>query len=135
MNAPSPIPTGLHQSAQGCRVREATLGHRSRYFPQPHRGCITPRRADGCNPFRVDDFLGRVPRVASRTRQPWADGFYPVGVNRAVRPRVTRMPQRRLVAELDAEAAQMDSVRALLPRFEAKIQRVLDRVWGTAISE
>ena len=29
-----------------------------------------------------------------------------------------------------AEAAQMDSVRALLPRFEAKIQRVLDRVWG-----
>ncbi len=39
--------------------------------------------------------------------------------------------QRRLVAELDAEAAQMDSVRVLLPRFEAKIQRVLDRVWGT----
>ena len=39
--------------------------------------------------------------------------------------------QRRLVAELDAEAAQMDSVRALLPRFEAKIQRVLARVWGT----
>lgn len=38
--------------------------------------------------------------------------------------------QRRLVAELDAEAAQMDSVRALLPRFEAKIQRVLARVWG-----
>ena len=38
--------------------------------------------------------------------------------------------RRRLVAELDAEAAQMDSVRALLPRFEAKIQRVLDRVWG-----
>ena len=29
-----------------------------------------------------------------------------------------------------AEAAQMDSVRSLLPRFEAKIQRVLDRVWG-----
>ena len=30
------------------------------------------------------------------------------------------------------EAAQMEAVRALLPRFEAKIQRVLDRVWGTA---
>ena len=40
--------------------------------------------------------------------------------------------QRQIVAELDAEAAQMDSVRSLLPRFEAKIQRVLDRVWGTA---
>jgi len=38
--------------------------------------------------------------------------------------------QRRIVAELDAEAAQMAAVRALLPRFEAKIQRVLDRVWG-----
>jgi hypothetical protein len=38
--------------------------------------------------------------------------------------------QRRLVAALDAEAAQMEAVRALLPRFEAKIQRVLDRVWG-----
>ena len=38
--------------------------------------------------------------------------------------------QRRIVTELDAEAAQMEAVRALLPRFEAKIQRVLDRVWG-----
>jgi hypothetical protein len=39
--------------------------------------------------------------------------------------------QRRIVAELDAEAAQMEAVRSLLPRFEAKIQRVLDRVWGS----
>ena len=38
--------------------------------------------------------------------------------------------QRRIVSELDAEAAQMEAVRALLPRFEAKIQRVLDRGWG-----
>ena len=38
--------------------------------------------------------------------------------------------QRRIVAELDAEVTEMDAVRALLPRFEAKIQRVLDRVWG-----
>ena len=42
--------------------------------------------------------------------------------------------QRRIVAELDAEAAQMEAVRALLPRFEAKIQRVLDRVWGNGSS-
>ena len=42
--------------------------------------------------------------------------------------------QRRLVAELDAEAAQMDGVRSLLPRFEAKIQRVLDRVWGNGVA-
>lgn len=38
--------------------------------------------------------------------------------------------QRRIVAELDAEEAQMEAVRPLLPRFEAKIQGVLDRVWG-----
>ena len=38
--------------------------------------------------------------------------------------------QRRIVAELDAEAAQMEAVRSLIPLFEAKIQRVLDRVWG-----
>jgi restriction endonuclease S subunit len=38
--------------------------------------------------------------------------------------------QRQIVAEFDAEAAQMDVVRSLLPHFEAKIQRVLDRVWG-----
>lgn len=29
-------------------------------------------------------------------------------------------------------AAQTEAVRSRLPRFEAKIQRVLDRVWGTA---
>ncbi|MDB6064380.1 MAG: Restriction modification system specificity domain [Pedosphaera sp.] len=38
--------------------------------------------------------------------------------------------QRQIVAELDAEAAQMEAVRSLIPRFEAKIQRVLDSVWG-----
>jgi type I restriction enzyme S subunit len=38
--------------------------------------------------------------------------------------------QYRIVAELDAEAAQMDTVRSLIPRFEAKIQRVLDQVWN-----
>ena len=43
--------------------------------------------------------------------------------------------QRRIVMELDAEAAQMDAVRSLLPRFEAKIQRVLDRVWENGETE
>ena len=43
--------------------------------------------------------------------------------------------QRRIVSELDAEAAQMDSVRSLIPVFEAKIQRVLDRVWGSGGTE
>ena len=74
-----------------------------------------------------------------------AQGLYPEFLNLGedqfrmanlsfVRSREIPLPplseQRRLVVELDAEAAQMDAVRSLLPRFEAKIQRVLDRVWG-----
>ena len=39
--------------------------------------------------------------------------------------------QRRIVAELDEETAQIDVVRSLSSRFEAKIQRVLNRLWGT----
>jgi type I restriction enzyme S subunit len=38
--------------------------------------------------------------------------------------------QRQIVAELDAEAAEVAAVRALIPRTGAKIQRVLARVWG-----
>lgn len=34
--------------------------------------------------------------------------------------------------ELDAEAAQIEAVHALIPNNEAKIQSVLDRVWGSA---
>lgn len=36
--------------------------------------------------------------------------------------------QRRIVAELDAEAARIEAVRGLIPAFESKIQRVLARV-------
>ncbi len=126
------IPTGLRPPARGWRIAP-TLGRRSKYSPQPQRGCGIPSRANGLNPVGVDDFSGRFPRVA-RASQPWADGPYPVGVNRTARSREIPLPplaeQRRIVAELDAEAAQLEAVRALLPRFEAKIQRVLARVWG-----
>jgi type I restriction enzyme M protein len=37
--------------------------------------------------------------------------------------------QRRLVSELAAEGKQMESVRSLLPVFQAKIALALDRVW------
>ena len=61
-----------------------------------------------------------------------AAGLWP-SIRRAIEIPLTPLAeQRRIVSELDAEAAQMEAVRALLPRFEAKIQRVLDRVWGTA---
>ena len=81
MNAPSPIPTGLHHSAQGCPVGGTTLGNAVHYFPQPQRGCINGSCAGGFNPFRVVEFWGRFPRVA-RSSQPWAERHYPVGVNK-----------------------------------------------------
>ncbi len=87
-----PIPTGLHPSAQGCRVREATLGHALHFFPQPQRGCITPRRAVCCNPVGVGSIFHNSPRVA-RASQPWAERRSPVGADggRAVRPKQSRI--------------------------------------------
>ena len=86
MKAPSPIPTGLHHPAQGCAPR-ATLGHTPHYFPQPQRGCITVASSARCNPVGVDVIFLRLPRVASRTRQPWAGSRYPVGVNQLAESR------------------------------------------------
>ncbi|HVS54156.1 MAG TPA: hypothetical protein VHD62_17505 [Opitutaceae bacterium] len=43
------------------------------------------------------------------------------------------LEQERIVAELDAEAARLEAVRGLIPAFEAKIQRILGRVWGTGV--
>jgi hypothetical protein len=85
--ARAPIPTGLHPSAQGCRVGEATLGNVFHYSPQPQRGCINPLCAGGCNPFRVVEFSKWFPRVARSepdvpTSQPWAECCDPVGVNK-----------------------------------------------------
>ena len=77
----APIPTGLRPPAQGCEAR-ATLGHTPQLFSQPQRGCITLPPATRCNPVGVDFIFRGSPRVASRTRQPWAECGYPVGVNR-----------------------------------------------------
>ena len=72
-----PIPKGLRHSAQGCRVGEATLGHRVDYFPQ--RGCIAVR-AHGFNPVGVGFLFPGSPRVA-RASQSWAGCRSPVGAN------------------------------------------------------
>ena len=72
-----PIPTGLHHPAQGCRVGEATLGHRPQIFSQPQRGCSTTH-SHGFNPVGVGPIFPDGPRVA-RASQPWADGCSPVG--------------------------------------------------------
>jgi hypothetical protein len=87
MSTPFPIPMGLHPSAQGCRVGEATLGNVFHYSPQPQRGCINPLCAGGFNPFRVVEVSEWFPRVARSepdvpTSQPWAEWCDPVGVNK-----------------------------------------------------
>jgi len=79
MNASSPIPTGLHPSAQGCEAR-ATLGKASHDLPQPQRGCSLFLGSGGCNPVGVVEYYGRYPRVA-RASQPWAESRSPVGAN------------------------------------------------------
>jgi type I restriction enzyme M protein len=61
-------------------------------------------------------------------------------INQAIVERIPiRLPplheQARVVAELDAEAAQIESVRGLISKFESKIDRVLDCVWGNNGSE
>ena len=50
------IPTGFHPSAQGCPVGGTTLGNVSKYFLQPQRGCITPRRAGYGSVLTIDNF-------------------------------------------------------------------------------
>jgi hypothetical protein len=83
-----PIPTGLRHSAQGCRVGEATLGHRVDYFPQ--RGCITVR-ARGFSPVGVgfpsfglekgflDDFLQKVEAEVAADYMGQAEGLLKEG--------------------------------------------------------
>ena len=71
----------------------------------------------------------------------WEDRFHGATIKHFTREMFIELPvplpplaeQRRIVAELDAEAAQMEAVRSLLPRFETKIQRVLDRGWGNGL--
>jgi type I restriction enzyme S subunit len=43
--------------------------------------------------------------------------------------------QLRIVAELNAETKQMETVRSLIPCFEAKIKHVFDLVWDNNESE
>lgn len=45
--------------------------------------------------------------------------------------KMCRTEQMDIAIELDAEAARIESIRGLIPAFEAKILRVLARVWGT----
>ena len=101
----SSIPTGLRPPAQGCEARSA-LGHTPHRFPQPQRGCVVPVRTHGHNPVGVEVIFPRSPRVASRTRQPWADGCYPVGVNQPV----TNCHRLKMLPNPCAESRQLVTV-------------------------
>jgi type I restriction enzyme M protein len=77
-------------------------------------------------------------QALAKTKE-WEDRFHGATIKHFTREMFIELPvpvppideQRRIVAELDAEAAQMNAVQALIPGFEAKIQQVLDRVWGS----
>lgn len=79
-------------------------------------------------------------QALAKTKE-WEGRFHGATIKHFTREMFIELPvpvppieeQRRIVSELDAEAAQMEAVRSLLPRFEDKIQRVLDRVWGAAV--
>ena len=72
------IPKGLHQSAQGCRAREATLGHRAEISPNPER--VAAKCTDDATPLGLVNVSIRLPRVA-RSSQPWAERWNPVGIH------------------------------------------------------
>src|SRR5205823_6104960 len=110
MNAPFTIPTGLRPPAQTCAPC-ATLGHTSHYFSQPQRGCVSIPPFVRCNPVGVDSIFPGLPRVASRTRQPWADCRYPIGVDQP-RGRVTET--QRLATLYERKLAALEALKKSL---------------------
>ncbi len=81
---------GVSSFSPGCRVREATLGHRCFDFPQPQRGCVGVAARHAATPLGLMNILIRLPRVV-RSSQPWAERRYPVGVNPRHAPWVDRL--------------------------------------------
>lgn len=79
-------------------------------------------------------------QALARTKE-WDDRFHGATIKHFTREMFIELPiplpplpeQERIVAELDAEAARLEAVRGLIPDFEAKIQRVLARVWGAGV--
>ena len=69
-------------------------------------------------------FPGALPRAGM------ASGLWPLD---SAAPKVQLIPA--WANGPGAEAARLEAVRGLIPAFEAKIQRVLARVWGTAIEK
>lgn len=78
-------------------------------------------------------------QALTKTKE-WEDRFHGATIKHFPREQFIELPiplppiseQRRIVSELEAEAAQIDAVRGLITTFDAKIRRVLDRVWANA---
>lgn len=98
-------------------------------------GCFVLRLKATCDNRFVSVSLGS-PEVKAHLEQ-MAIGVTLKNLNQEILSKVEiPLPpleeQRRIVAELDAETVQMETVRSFIPHFEAKIQRALDRVWGNS---
>jgi type I restriction enzyme M protein len=101
-------------------------------------GCFVLRLKESFSPRFVSVLLSS-PKVKAHLEQ-MAIGVTLKNLNQEILsaveiPLPDLQDQRRIVAELDAEAAQVEITRALVTRFEAKIQRLLDRLWGTSAGE
>jgi hypothetical protein len=98
-------PTAFHPSAQGCRVREATLGRRSARIANPERVASSGERC-AATPLGLRSNLNRRPRVA-RSSQPWAESHCPVGAN----------PIRPIDFGVASERADHDALVGLVERI------------------
>jgi type I restriction enzyme M protein len=81
-------------------------------------------------------------QALSKTRE-WENRFHGATIKHFTREMFIELPvpvppieeQRRIVAELQAETAEIDAVRALIPRYQTKIDNVLNRVWAASTSD
>lgn len=103
-------PCGFNQDIKAFSPLPMSIRHSSqRHFG---RGCAVQERAWNRRARHVED---RIRAIAENSHPPAPAGG-----------------AEQIVAELAAETAQIEAVRTLVPRYEAKIQRLLARVWGTA---
>ena len=100
--------------------------------------CSTNQNIAGLFPLKPDqllpDFLFLAAQGLYHEFMRIGDGQFRMANLSFVRALTIPLPpieeQRRIVEELDTEAAQMETIRTLIPRYESKIQHVIDRVWG-----
>ena len=126
-------PTAFRPSAQGCRVREATLGHVRFDFPNPNGVASIPSRRHAATPLGLMKHLIRIPRVA-RPSQPWAERHYPVGVN----PSPAASPEKQKPVERLVDhilAAKQRDAGADVSALEREIDQLVSALYGLTPEE